>query len=158
MCVSSTYVKGYLHFSHLQLATEVMFCQAMDAQKKKFREEYLKTHIPSMFLVPQKLQSSTHKSSSVKSEVSDSTLVKGLDPKTAKAFLRAHRCMKREKEKKDSKKIKLIEHIPEVVSKPVHRVPKKQCAAKTMSGKPCPFSATQGKFCKKHQVNETDVL
>ena len=134
-----------------------MFCQT-DAQKKKFREEYLKTHTPTMFLVPQKLQSGSRKSVGVKEEVSESSLVKDLDPKTAKAFLRAHSCMKREKEKKDSKKIKLIEHIPEVVSKPVQRVPKKQCAAKIMSGKTCPFSATQGKFCKKHQVKETDVL
>jgi hypothetical protein len=129
----------------------------MDAQKKKFREEYLKTHTPTMFLVPPKLQSSSRKSVGVKEEVSESSLTKNLDPKTAKAFLRAHSCMKREKEKKDSKKIKLIGHIPEVVSKSV-RVPKKQCAAKTMSGKPCPFSATQGKFCKKHQVKENDVL
>ena len=136
-----------------------MFCQAMyDQKKKKFREEYLKTHTPTMFFVPQKLQSGSRKYVGVKEEVSESSLVEGLDPKTAKAFLRAHSCMKREKEKKDSKKIKLIEHIPEVVSKPVQRVPKKQCAAKTMSGNPCPFSATQGKFCKKHQVKETDVL
>ena len=133
-----------------------MFAQ-MDAQKKKFREEYLKTHSPSMFLVPRKLQSSSRISSEVKVEASASSLVEDLDPKTAKAFLRAHSCMKREKDKKEAKKIKLIEHIPEVVTH-VKKVPKKQCAAKTMSGKPCSFSATQGKFCKRHQVNENDVF
>jgi hypothetical protein len=31
----------------------------------------------------------------------------------------------------------------------------KKCQAVTQMNKPCPFRATQGKFCKKHQIVDT---
>jgi len=84
--------------------------------------------------------------------------VESFDPKTQKAFLRAHESLKKEKEKKEIKKIKVVEYIPERVEPVSKKGPKKQCVAKTMNGKQCPFSATQGKFCKKHKIVDKDIF
>ena len=81
----------------------------------------------------------------------------GLDKKTSDAFIRAYECQNKINTKREKKKIKLIEFIPfsETTetggSRTVSRADKLKCKAKTMAGKPCPFKASCGDFCKKHQ-------
>jgi len=52
--------------------------------------------------------------------------------------------------KKDSRKLIVIDKPPEVVNE--QRTAKKTCCATTMSGKPCSFRAVCGDYCKKHSV------
>jgi len=139
------------------------FVEMQSAEKQTGREEYAKQHPPSMFFAPKKLKP---KVSAVFSRNephfhSKNDLVDGLDEKTAKAFLAAQLVMKKLKEKKDSKKIKLIDYhtiISSSSSVKPKKDPPKKCASHNMSGKPCPFSATQGKYCKRHKVTETDIF
>ena len=86
--------------------------------------------------------------------------VESLDSVTQKAFVVAEERMKVEREKKEKKKIKLIEFqaVHREVVGPKKKVTKKQCASKTMNGKPCPFAATQGKFCKRHKIVDQDIF
>ena len=57
---------------------------------------------------------------------------------------------------REKKSIKLVEYIkpppPSMKSKPANANTSVRCAATTMKGKPCPFKATCGKFCKKHKL------
>lgn len=78
-----------------------------------------------------------------------------LDEKTKNAFARAQKSMDAVRAEKEKKKIKVIDFIKEPTAIPVSKKSKTsttKCAAKTMSGKPCPFAATEGKYCKKHYL------
>ena len=57
---------------------------------------------------------------------------------------------KRHQEKKESRKLIVIDKPPDVVNE--QRTSKKICCATTMSGKPCSFKAVCGDYCKKHSV------
>ena len=57
---------------------------------------------------------------------------------------------KRHAEKKEERKIVVLDKTPEVVVE--IRNAKKTCCATTMSGKPCSFKAVIGSYCKKHSV------
>jgi hypothetical protein len=91
--------------------------------------------------------------------LSEQEITRGLDEKTSNALLKAHTCFKDYKNQRAEKKIKVIDFI-EVVnegssgSKTLSRANRLKCQAKTMAGKPCPFRASCGKFCKKHQQPE----
>jgi len=83
-------------------------------------------------------------------------ITNGLDEKTSNAFLKAYDCQKKINERREKKKIKLIDFIPiqETVlgtKTAVSRADKLKCKAMTITGKPCPFKASCGEFCKKHQ-------
>jgi hypothetical protein len=113
---------------------------------------------PTWLLGPQKLKTGCFRREIVVKE--GTKKVESLDSVTQKAFLRAEERMKVEREKKEKKKIKLIEFraAPREVVGPKKKVTKKQCASKTMTGKPCPFAATQGKFCKRHKIVDKDIF
>ena len=87
--------------------------------------------------------------------LSEKEITNGLDEKTSNAFLKAQMCQKKINENREKKKIKLIEFIPTQEatrsSGGTSRADKLKCKAKTMAGKPCPFNASCGDFCKKHQ-------
>jgi hypothetical protein len=90
--------------------------------------------------------------------VTKQEITRGLDEKTSNAILKAHMCFENYKNQRAEKKIKVIDFI-EVNeggsgSKTLSRADKLKCQAKTMAGKPCPFRASCGKFCKKHQQPE----
>ena len=53
--------------------------------------------------------------------------------------------------KKDSRKVIVIDKSPEIISEQ-RTSTKKTCSALTMKGKPCGFKASCGNFCKKHQA------
>jgi len=38
----------------------------------------------------------------------------------------------------------------DAIVEPINNSIKKKCRAKTLSGKPCPFKASCGEFCKRH--------
>ena len=77
------------------------------------------------------------------------------NPKTATAFLKAKECQAKINEKRESKKIKLIDFedtpvpAPQPVQKSVKAVVKK-CKAINLNDKPCGYKATCGDFCKRH--------
>ena len=137
----------------------------MDSRSKAFvlAADLAKTRnnvsTPSWLMVPPKTKSGCVRSNSSR-EMKSELDVRGMDSMTAKALLVAHRSLKKEMEKKELKKIKLLsfEDVPSQIVCPKKNVPKKQCAAKTMNGKPCPFAATQGKFCKKHKIVDKDIF
>ena len=77
------------------------------------------------------------------------------DPKTNAAFLKARECQAKINQKRDSKKIKLIdfEDTPVPVMQPVQKTAKvevKKCKAINLNDKPCGYKATCGDFCKRH--------
>ncbi|MDA9846558.1 hypothetical protein N9C10_01340 [Flavobacteriaceae bacterium] len=85
----------------------------------------------------------------------------GLDEKTTKAMLKAHVCYQNYKEQRAKKKIKIIDFIEihnsettPTTGARISRADKLKCKAMTMAGKPCPFRASCGDFCKKHQQPE----
>ena len=84
-----------------------------------------------------------------------------LDEKTKKAMLKAHTCYQNYKEQRAKKKIKLVDFIEinnsettPTTGPRITRADKLKCKAMTMAGKPCPFRASCGDFCKKHQQPE----
>ena len=86
--------------------------------------------------------------------VTHTELTRGLDKKTSSAFIKAYECQKKINTNREKKRIKLIEFIPFSEtggSETMSRADKLKCKAKTMTGKPCPFKASCGDFCKKHQ-------
>ena len=57
-------------------------------------------------------------------------------------------------ETRKNKSCKIIAYIPPVTkgAAGIKGTVAARCGATTMAGKPCPFRATCGKFCKKHVV------
>ena len=94
--------------------------------------------------------------------VSVSELVKGVGcKKTAHAFLAARAVMEMELVNKNNRKIKLIGHldVPTNTDSLIKNTkPKTKCASMNMSGKPCKFTATHGKYCKRHMVVDNDIF
>jgi hypothetical protein len=62
---------------------------------------------------------------------------------------------KKHAEKKDERKLIVLDRAPEVVTET--RNAKKTCCATTMSGKPCSFKAVCGDYCKKHSVKHAQL-
>ena len=109
----------------------------MDSRSKAFAlaAELVKNRgsesTPTWLLGPQKLKSGCFRRE--RSDVKeDSKKVESLDSVTQKAFSRAEERMKVEKEKKEKKKIKLIEFqaVPREVVGPKKKVTKKLCASR----------------------------
>ena len=117
--------------------------------------------LPSWLMKPPRFKSGSQSTKVISHTLqSESEVIKSVDNVViANALLAARLCFKNELKKKESKKIKLIDYIPDyTTSTKTNPTKKKQCAALCMNGNPCPFSATQGKFCKRHKVEVTDVL
>ena len=62
---------------------------------------------------------------------------------------------KRHEEKKDSRKLIVIDKPPEASI--TSRTHAKTCQATTMSGKACSFKAVCGDFCKKHRIDKAPL-
>ena len=77
------------------------------------------------------------------------------NPKTDIAFLKAKECQAKINQKRESKKIKLIDFedtpapAPQQVQKSV-KVEVKKCKAVNLNNKPCGYKAICGDFCKRH--------
>lgn len=88
------------------------------------------------------------------------SVVKGeevsLDPKFVTARDRLRKCYDKLRAQKESRKIQIIEFVPPPPPQLKKRSPNAtqnvRCAATTLKGKQCPFRATCGKFCKKHNI------
>lgn len=78
------------------------------------------------------------------------------DEKFAKAVSTLRRGYNKVNKIRGEKSIKLVEYIkpatPRQKTKASNASQATRCAATTMKGKPCPFRATCGKFCKKHKL------
>ena len=80
-----------------------------------------------------------------------------MDDKLSRAILRVNESYKKIKQEREAKSIKVIDFndIPKRSMAPTTTHSGAQattCQATTLSGRPCKFKATCGKFCKKHMI------
>ena len=76
------------------------------------------------------------------------------DTKKTNAIWKLRRGYKDIAERRSAKACKIITYIPPQKKgvMGIKGTVAARCGATTMAGKPCPFRATCGKFCKKHNV------
>tara|TARA_R110002074_G_scaffold86580_3_gene191123 strand:+ start:6241 stop:6528 length:288 start_codon:yes stop_codon:yes gene_type:complete len=76
------------------------------------------------------------------------------DAKMATAICNLRRGYQEIAARRQAKACKLISYIPPAIkgAAGIKGTIAARCGATTLAGKPCPFRATCGKFCKKHVV------
>ena len=103
------------------------------------------------WLMPINHAAKAKKNPTPKSLRSEKEITKGLDEKTANAFSKAYKTLKKYKEDREKKRIKIIDFTETTTNETKIVASKRKCKAKTLSGRPCPFSASYGDYCKKHK-------